>query len=232
MKKTLLGLILGLLLSSVVCAAPLTDYRWGSAQVDFGLGYNSGSANDPYNSPSVTFGNGIAANGALTVGLGDELAVRLRLLYSNSMAGSGGSNAIAVNSLTLPLIEIVWQCIPLERSPVAVALSVGFDEAYLNWSAGSMGILGPNNPPRATVGIQAVGAVNEQIKVFVNADFGLWTSIAGAGVSCAVAKDTDINLGINAINCFPIYKDEAAALAARNITSITPYCSISYRFAL
>ena len=232
MKKTLAGIILGLLLSGVIYAAPLTDYSRGSAQVDFGVGYNSGSANDPYNSPSLTFGNGVAANGAITVGLGDELAVRLRLLYANSVAGSGGDNTITVNSITLPVIEIVWQCIPFERSPVAVALSVGFDEAYLNWSSGSMGVFGPSMPPRATFGIQAVGVVSDEIKVYANADLGLWTSIAGAGVSYAVAKDTDINLGVNAVNCFPIYKDEAVAIATRNITSIMPYCSLSYRFVL
>jgi len=233
MKKTLAGIILGLLLSGVIYAAPLTDYSRGSAQVDFGVGYNSGSANDPNNSPSLSFGNGIAVNGAFTAGLSEELALRLRVLYSNSFSNQNTSGtSITVNSVITPIAEVLWQCITLERSPVALTIAAGFEAPCLSVASGNSSVFGPNYAPTLTFGLQAVAPINESVKVFANADFGLKATIAGVGVSYAVAKDADINIGVNAINYFPVYKDESAAIASRNITSLTPYCSLSYRFML
>ncbi|MEI6285818.1 MAG: hypothetical protein WCP79_04865 [Bacillota bacterium] len=231
MKKVLAGIILGLMLSSAVYAAPLTDYSWGSAQVDFGLGYNCGGANDPWNSPSLSFGNGIAANAGMTVGLGSQLAFRARVNFADNLTNTNTSENNVVYATVNPTLELLWQCIPYERSPVALAVFGGCQFPFV-FDSGGRWPLGNHSAYGIWAGAQAMFQPMDRVTVFTGAAMGNKSAELMLGAGYSIDKSFDVNIGVNAINYFPVHKDSSPALATLNITSITPYCSLSYRFML
>lgn len=252
MKKIVLVVCLCLFVAGVATATPLTDYSLGNVGLNIGLGWSGSSSNAsgsiiPGSKGDTAWlinqdfnnGSGGVFDIGLTVGLGQNIALRLK---SSTFSGNtytwndqwqdpwwytGDSLTGYVSDSEF---DIMWQACSLDRTPFSLTVLLGFDAPII----GAVGSSSNGNTYQMSMlgggvlgGLQAVVPLNDSTSIFANADIGSARWDVGGGVGFNLAQWCDFNLQVD-------YKSYNLNAFNSNlngsVTSIQPKIGVDFRF--